>query len=323
MGIAMLFIIMFHIGMDHKYILWGLVKCGNVGVDIFLFLSGIGLWYSWTKKPNLKHFYWRRYLRIYPTWIIIAPLFYIPNYLYHAGYSRNVLDLIANITFNWSFWRIDDLTFWYVPAIMMMYMFAPAYMSLISKRPVYRWLPVVAIIFCFMQQYVAPISSLVGHVEIFWSRIPIFLLGINCGELVRQKRTIDKSSIWLLIILFMMSLLVCINFEMVWRGHYPQILERMNYIPLTVSLILLLVVVLDYAPKWLLKSFSFIGGISLEVYLLHAHFVIVKVNTLRLGFWLTFIITTLISALAGWLLSKVVTYITDKITALYHKYSVR
>ena len=97
--------------------MYGVVRCGNIGVDMFLFLSGIGLWYSWTKQPSLKHFFKRRYLRIYPAWLIMALLFYIPNYLNVAGggYSPNIGHLVANILFNWSFWRIDDLTFWFIP----------------------------------------------------------------------------------------------------------------------------------------------------------------------------------------------------------------
>jgi len=315
MGFAMLIVIMFHTGMEHRYLMWSLVKCGNVGVDFFLFLSGVGLWYSWSKTPDIKHFFSRRYLRVYPTWLIIVPFFYIPNYLNGGGYSRNIIDLIANITFNWSFWRIDDLTFWYVPALMMMYLFAPLYMTLIRKHPMYKWLPIAAIIFCFIQQYVMPVHNVVGHIEIFWSRIPIFLLGINCGELVKEKRTIDSTAIWLIAIIFVMSLIVCVNFEMNWRGRYPQFLERMNYIPLTVTSILLLIELFKHTSKWILKSLSFIGGISLEVYLLHLHFVLVRVQTLHLGFCITVVITSCISLLAGWLLHKVIQYIISILTS--------
>lgn len=85
MGAAMLFVMFFHVTMPKSYMMYGVVRCGNIGVDMFLFLSGIGLWYSWTKQPSLKHFFKRRYLRIYPAWLIMALLFYIPNYLNVAG----------------------------------------------------------------------------------------------------------------------------------------------------------------------------------------------------------------------------------------------
>ena len=46
MGAAMLFVILFHVALDRGDPFYGLRRCGNVGVDIFLFLSGVGLWLS-------------------------------------------------------------------------------------------------------------------------------------------------------------------------------------------------------------------------------------------------------------------------------------
>ena len=126
MGAAMLFIILFHIGLSRGDPFYGLRRCGNVGVDIFLFLSGVGLWYSWTKNPSVRHYFTRRYLRIYPAWLLMASLYYIPDYLHHGGHSTSLIDLVGDIFINWDFWLHDEITFWYVPAIMMLYTFAPA-----------------------------------------------------------------------------------------------------------------------------------------------------------------------------------------------------
>ena len=83
MGAAMLFIILFHVALPREDAFYGLRRMGNVGVDMFLFLSGIGLWFSWAKNPDVKRFFIRRYLRIYPAWLIIACLYYIPRF--HGG----------------------------------------------------------------------------------------------------------------------------------------------------------------------------------------------------------------------------------------------
>ena len=202
MGAAMLFIILFHVALPRENAFYGLRRMGNVGVDMFLFLSGIGLWFSWTKNPSAKHFFIRRYLRIYPTWLIIACLFYIPGF--HGGSTWNWVNLLGEITINWGFWLHDELNFWYIPATMMLYLFAPAYMELIKRHPIYRWLPVVMIMWCILVQYVTPIHHAVGHLEIFWSRVPIFFIGINMGEMVRQKQTLDGASIWMIWLMFLM-----------------------------------------------------------------------------------------------------------------------
>ena len=163
MGLAILFVVMFHVYMPGTDFFYPLRRLGNVGVDMFLFVSGMGLWFSWTRSrlgrnldgvggmsvvPALKRFFSRRYLRIYPVWILVAAYFYVGKYVENpgGGYSPDVPNLIANVLFNWSFWRADDLTFWYVPATMMLYNFAPPYMELIRRQPAWRWLPVAFIL---------------------------------------------------------------------------------------------------------------------------------------------------------------------------------
>ena len=314
MGLAMIFVMLFHVWMPKSNPMYGLVRCGNVGVDIFLFLSGIGLWYSWTKNPSPKHFFKRRYARVYPAWLIIACLFYIPNYLNTpgGGYSPDVPNLIANILIGWSFWRIDDLTFWFVPSIMMLYTFAPAYMTLIQRCPAYRWTAVAAMVLAVMVQYYPPVHGTVGHLEIFFSRIPIFLIGINCGAMVKERRTADGSSIWLIALVFVMSLMMCVEFEQSWRGRFPLFLERMVYIPLTVTCILLLVQALRHTPPAVRRALAFLGTISLEMYLIHIQFVLKYVAAYKLGYCLTALIMIAVSTVLAWIIYKLTSVIKVK-----------
>ncbi|MBR1463505.1 MAG: acyltransferase [Prevotella sp.] len=311
MGAAMLFVMFFHVGMPKSELMYGVVRCGNIGVDMFLFLSGIGLWYAWTKNPQLRHFYWRRYVRIYPAWILMAALFYIPNFIEFGvkSYSPDVPNLVANILVNWSFWRVDDLTFWFIPAIMMMYTFAPFYMKLIIRWPSYRWLPVLFMVWAVMVQYYPPVHSSVGHVEIFWSRIPVFLIGINCGAWVKGQRTMEGQAIWWILILFVLSFAMCIEFENHWRGHFPLFLERMVYIPCSISGMLLLCRLFRHSPAWLLRFLTFVGGISLELYLIHIQFVYKYIRPYNLGYCLTVLLMIAISIPLAWLLSKLVDFV--------------
>lgn len=308
MGLAMIFVMLFHVWLPKSNTFYGLVRCGNIGVDMFLFLSGIGLWYAWSKRPTLKQFYWRRYIRIYPAWLIVSSLFYIPNFLYTSGggYSPDVLNLVANILINWSFWRIDDLTFWFIPSIMMMYTWAPAYMAAIERNSVWRWMPVLFMVLAVMVSYYPPVHAVVGHLEIFFSRIPIFLIGINFGLYVKEAKQLDASSIWLLIVLFAMSLAMCIEFEESWRGRFPLFLERMVYIPLTISGILILVCILRKTPCYINKMFAFVGTISLELYLVHIQFVLKYIKPYNLGYCLTALLMISISLVVAWLLHKLI-----------------
>lgn len=308
MGIAMIFIFLFHIALPRSNMFFGLRRIGNIGVDMFLFLSGVGLWFSWMKHPSLKHFFKRRYLRVYPAWFIISCLYYIPHF--HGGGVRAWVDLIGDITINWDFWLHDELKFWYIPAMMMLYLFAPPYMQLIRRHPVYRWLPVVMILWCILVQYVSPIHNAVGHIEIFWSRVPIFFIGINMGEAVRRKDKMDGASIWMILIVFAMTLSASIFLEQELHGHFPIYVERMLYIPLTITTILLLNRVFRRTPKWFNTIFKFVGALSLECYLIHIHFVLDYIPK-TCGYWTTFLVCVVITMPLAWVLSKIVDYISN------------
>lgn len=341
MGTAMLFIILFHVGLPRHDLFFGLRRMGNVGVDIFLFLSGVGLWYSWSKlrgwsespmntvgrpasvpavapmtlKQALKTFYWRRLLRIYPAWLIMAGAFYVPDFLTRRWYSTSLIDLIGDLTINWDFWLHNELTFWYIPATMMLYLFAPPYMELIRRHPIYRWLPVVMIMWCILVQWVTPIHHAVGHLEIFWSRVPIFFIGINMGESVKRKHTVDGAGIWMIILMFVMTLASSIFLEQVRHGQFPLFIERMLYIPLTVTSILLLNRIFRRLPAWLNRCFAMVGALSLEAYLIHYQFILIHLERLGWTYWPTFLMCVAITLPAAWLLHQLVIWIERRLTA--------
>lgn len=304
MGAAMLFVILFHVSLPRSDYFFGLRRMGNIGVDMFLFLSGVGLWFSWVRHPETKHFFIRRFLRIYPAWLLIAGVFYLNDYLHHGPHCPDLLTLFGEVSVNINFWLHDELTFWYIPATMMLYLFTPWYMRLIQRHPVYRWLPVMMIMWCILVQYVTPIHALVGHLEIFWSRVPIYFIGINLGEMVRRKATIDGTAIWMILAIFVMALTASIFLEQNKHGMFPLFLERMLYIPLTVTAILLLNRIFRRTPGWINTSFQTIGALSLECYLIHQHFVLSHIEAFHWGYWPTFLSTIAITIPIAWVLHK-------------------
>ena len=321
MGAAMLFIILFHIGLSRGDPFYGLRRCGNVGVDIFLFLSGVGLWYSWTKCPSARLFFTKRYLRIYPAWLLMASLYYIPDYLCGGGHSTSIIDLIGDITVNWDFWLHDELTFWYVPAIMMLYTFAPAYITLVRRYPMYRWLPLLMVVWCVMVQWVLPINAAVGYLEIFWSRVPIFFIGINMGQYVQERRCIDSSAVWLLLLTFTVTFGTCLYLEQERHGQFPLFVERMLYIPFTLTAVLVLNRVFRRTPRWFNTFCKFVGAVSLEAYLIHIHFVLRYVEPHHLGYWPTFAVTVAVTMPLAWLLHKASSAVSDRLLAVAMRHS--
>ena len=199
---------------------------------------------------------------------------------------------------------------------MMLYLFAPAYMELIKRHPIYRWLPVVMIMWCILVQYVTPIHHAVGHLEIFWSRVPIFFIGINMGEMVRQKQTLDGASIWMIWLMFLMTLMASIFLEQEKHGMFPLFLERMLYIPLTITSILLLNRIFRRTPHWFNRCFMLVGALSLECYLIHIHFVLKYIEPHHWGYWPTFFACIGITLPAAWILSKIAGWISRELSKI-------
>ncbi len=100
-----------------------LLHTNTVGVDIFMFLSGVGLYYSFSnKQQSYLQFEKRRLKRVIPLYILIAGITYL------------LYDLIINRLSFWKFLR--DLTFiswfrdgstlyWYILAISVFYLLFP------------------------------------------------------------------------------------------------------------------------------------------------------------------------------------------------------
>lgn len=316
MGAAMLFVILFHVSLPRSDYFFGLRRMGNIGVDMFLFLSGVGLWFSWKSHPDVKYFFTRRFLRIYPAWLVVAGIYYVTDYVHQGPHCPDLITLIGELSVNISFWLHDELTFWYIPATMMLYLFTPWYMRLIEQHPVYRWLPVIMIMWCILVQYVTPIHHAVGHLEIFWSRVPIYFIGINLGEMVRRKATIDGTAIWMIAVIFVMALASSVFLEQTKHGQFPLFLERMLYIPLTITAILLLNRIFRRTPHWFNATFQMVGALSLECYLIHHHFVLIHIEALHWGYWPTFFATIAITIPLAWLLHQALTVVIKQIEKL-------
>ena len=140
--------------------------------------------------------------------------------------------------------------------------------------------------------------------EIFWSRVPIFFIGINFGVLVKEKRTIGSDAVWLLLITFAMTFGTCLYLEQVRHGNFPLFVERMLYIPFTVCSVLVMNRIFRRTPEWLNRAFRLVGALSLEAYLIHIHFVLVYVQPCGLGYWGTFAVTVAITLPLAWLLQR-------------------
>lgn len=77
-----------------------LIGYGGVGVTMFAFLLGVGLWQSIDKNENVMKFYKKRGVRVVIPYLLISSIFNL--YLY-IGVHRSLLQFLLDLTYI-SYW---------------------------------------------------------------------------------------------------------------------------------------------------------------------------------------------------------------------------
>lgn len=259
MGIAALMILICHANVNHVAlpdILYKLFIFGNLGVDIFLFVSGFGLYYSLKGRTgSFSKWYKRRYLRILVPYLLIGVLFWTYDAIVNQeGWNYFVLNLSTL-----SYW-LDHRGAWYVALLLPLYLMTPLlYKMLAGKR---RWLWTVLLAAAIMVFSAIPsthISSLhsavISNIQFALMRVPSFIIGMALGPSIHENK---KISFYLLLgipaVLFVLM-------KLAGLGELTMFLKG-------VMLIVIFVNVMNTIEMKRLKSiFRWFGDISLESYL--------------------------------------------------------
>ena len=137
MGFAIIWVFMLHSGVTGN-VIWDAIRFyGWAGVDIFFFLSAIGLCFSLRKDNSTLAFFKRRAKRILPTWFFVLLAVHLVGLIcnhYLPKLPFYIPDTLLKC-FTWytgtGFW-ISDFALgkgwfyeWYVPSLLAFYLFTP------------------------------------------------------------------------------------------------------------------------------------------------------------------------------------------------------
>ena len=274
----------------------------NIGVDIFLFLSAVGLYFSLSKDYNIKSFYKKRIVRIIPAFLIVAIIYYI---FLNVG----ILSLLSNTTLI-SFYLNGVRDFWFFALIIPLYLVYPFLYKNINKYGIKSLLIELLIVIglTFLIMYAFP--SVYKNIEIALTRIPVFLIGVYFGKCINNKQEINSLYIVLSLILFLIFNYLLFNFKI-----SPYIFVRYIDCILAISIIFMISYLYSNKKcKFLDKSLLFMGTYSLEVYLIFEKLSkyllkVLNFNSVVLIYLIALFFTMILSII----LKKVSNYISSKI----------
>ncbi|MBQ2971353.1 MAG: acyltransferase [Ruminococcus sp.] len=316
-GISILWIMLFHahpmfgidytLGTNFLKPLDTLIGLGNIGVEIFLFCSGIFLYFSYHRNSDAFEFMRKRIARLFWPVAIISSLYWV----YTCIVQKDSLLLFVSKFTLLDFWISGDQQIWFVSAIFLFYVIYPyiygflfkAKFSNVHVRLIIMLLVVALVTLSIM--YIYP--DYYAKVEIAITRLPVFLLGAYFGKFVFEKKTAPK---YLYLICFVVSALALFVLSL---GVLSGVWKRWFYLVGGIPLTFVIVWVLNFINfKPLNKVFAFFGSISLNLYV--SHVVVIRVYKLmpfgderRVYIYL---ILLGISVLVGWLAELLINLIT-------------
>lgn len=267
-GLAALWIVFFHTRLFLPGDLDLLRGLGYGGVDIFLFLMGMGLERSLSKSEELRGYVLRRLRRVLPAYLPVLVLWMLLMYpTYQLSLVQNIRGVAGNL-FMVGYWIGTPKVFnWYANAQFLYFLVAPLFFAVLSRsrKPFWGLVALMALCLGFG-------AAAIGQEQMMGvSRLPVLLLGMAFGMdwpisarkgLVRTAY-VGGALVGLVVLIYFTrtSLIMLNDFGMYW---YPFALIA----PALCVGVAFLLHKAQRAQKWF-APLRLLGGSSFEIYLMN------------------------------------------------------
>ena len=322
MGFAAMWVLIYHVrdeallfydipGLNRVEIFFN--NIGFCGVDIFMFLSGWGLYHA-IKKHNLTVFYKRRYRRLIPPFVLVCIIKALVEKWELAGFFKAVTC--------WSFiTEYIHIPMWFIPAIALIYLFFPLYFKAFEKFSNKYIFTALAILLWFALAFGSLLIFDRKEAFIFVNRIPVFIVGVLFGWLSYSGKKIPEKVSWIVILLMLIG-----GFQL---QYYCTFKGLKFFLPVTYNGLpaFLIGISVCFAAAYcfkllgkvtvIQKVFGFLGGMTLEFYAAQEFVMgILMANTYKAGVplnkYLYAILVFLFSLGAGYLMHLLMTMLFNK-----------
>ena len=289
----------------------------QIGVDMFLFLSGYGIYHALTKSNDVRMFYKKRLIRLFVPYILVLIIWGIAQIFHNTtGGLRGFVYSYSLVTF---FLR-GELSEWYLAAIIPLYIISPWLVKYIKKKQnsIYVLIStvlVLSVVFLLGEEAFSgtKYSQAFSNVnDIMVIRIPMFLAGIYVAKNAYREKLLCVSKrkagriLVLGVILFAFNTIVFPGD----KGFLSQwYISRAIFGIICIPLLLLTGNTFERikGSGRGLRVLGWIGTLTLELYLLHEKVLSYLESLLPKSFFvsvITNILAVVIALLLAFLVSK-------------------
>lgn len=254
MGFSMLMVMIFHTigGIHVPGISFKPFICFDFGVEFFIVLSAIGCTYSLERNSDTASFYKRRLKRILPAFLIVVTLDFI---VYDIVLSDNISPLSFFRKLFFVSFLDGDISFWFILYIMACYLLTP---YIYKGRGSIVLMCLIGVITLVLFAYGFNNNR---NQNVLMYRLPIYFITLVCMNYARKQQLRLNF-----IILGTFTMIVYASLILFIQYPYKYLLYMIAAIP---CVIFVAMVIDKIKSQRIHMILSFIGGISLELYLIH------------------------------------------------------
>ena len=307
MGVSILLIMLYHsfLGLTSNAF-YKLTGFGEIGVELFMLISGIGIWFSLDKDIRTGPFYHRRFKRIIPSYLMVAGVFFLWQDIIK---EFKPLDFLSNL-FRIPYFTEGNRWFWFIVLIVVCYLLAPLLYRWIKAGRFRHWHVLLLLALAAAMCLLFPGRSM-SSLRLLLFRIPSFALGMMAGRRIKEDPVCETGKLNIAIAVIALCLLPFGPFV-----PYKPELRFTVFFFAAPAVLWLFAVMFEAASKRaaaLNAAFIFLGGITLECYLLHEAFILRYTKGFVDTPLLWMLVSIAVTIPVAWLVHRISKWIADKI----------
>lgn len=243
---------------------------GYGGVDVFIFASGAGCYYSLSRDPDILRFLKRRLIRLAPAYVC----FIIPWMLWrNIAVPLSPESVLGNLFGLQFFVSYPESFNWYLSGLILYYVLTP-YLKQVTDSHRTFWQE-AAVLFLLVLVCV-PFWRSGDQIMVILARLPVYYLGLMYGKMAKQDYVLTKKECLLHLLVLVTGWLLMNSiyyrlYNYLWSHGlywYPFVL----IIPGSCLFLSTVGSLMHKTPllRWLYRLLELMGIYSFELYLVHS-----------------------------------------------------